>query len=367
MNASESQTELVSVIIPAYNAERYIGATLASVIAQTHRRLEILVVDDGSTDGTVAIVEQHMAGDGRVRLIRQRNGGVANARNRGIAESRGPFIAPLDADDLWHPEKLETQLAAMRRSPRIGCVTTWCCTIDTDDTILWEPADGTRCEGYVLPALILEHFAGCASSPLLRRQCVLEAGGYDESLLRRNAQGCEDYKLLLAVAERHEFTVIPRALTGYRQVPDSMSCNLWTMLRSHDMVIDEMRARHPEIPAKVYRWSRSGICAWLATRAALAKDHGDMLRLLGHSIRSDWCYVLSLGVRLATRYADRGFRSGRAVRAEVPRFFPGDLRAPEPPPKGPWLATALQRHRRGWCERLSAKPDKARLSANRAL
>lgn len=363
MSASETQPELISVVIPAYNAERYIAATLASAVGQTHRDLEILVIDDGSTDGTVAIVERFMAADDRVRLIRQRNGGVANARNRGIAESRGRYIAPLDADDLWHPRKLELQLAAMRRSPRIGCVTTWCCSIDVQGRILWEPVDNARCEGYVLPALILEHFAGCASSPLIRRHCVVEAGGYDESLLHRNAQGCEDYKLLLAIAEQHEFAVIPWALTGYRQVPDSMSSSLWTMLRSHDLVMAEMRERHPEIPAKVFRWSRSGICAWLATRAALANARGDMLRLLAHSIRSDWCYVLSLGVR----FVSKSMRRLRRARVEPPRYFPDGLKPAESPPAGRWLTMALQRHRRHWCQRLAAEPAKVRLTANRAL
>lgn len=363
MSASETQTELISVIIPAYNAERYLAATLASAVAQTHRDLEVIVVDDGSTDGTVAIVERFMAADHRVRLIRQANGGVAAARNRGIAESRGSCIAPLDADDLWHPRKLELQLDAMRRSPRIGCVTTWCCSIDVEGRILWEPVDGARCQGYVLPALILEHFAGCASSPLIRRRCVLEAGGYDETLLQRNAQGCEDYKLLLAIAEQHEFAVIPWALTGYRQVPDSMSSSLWTMLRSHDLVMAEVRARHPEIPAKIFRWSRSGICTWLATRAALANARGDMVRLLGHSIRSDWCYVLSLGVRFVTKYV----RRLRDERREPGRCFPEGLKPAETPPRGHWLTMALQRHRRQWCDRLAAEPAKVRLTANRAL
>lgn len=363
MSASETPTELVSVVIPAYNAERYIAATLASAVGQTHRELEILVVDDGSTDGTVAIVERFMAADGRVRLIRQQNGGVASARNRGIAQAQGSYIAPLDADDLWHPRKLELQLAAMRRSPRIGCVTTWCCSIDVESRILWEPVDGARCQGYVLPALILEHFAGCASSPLIRRRCVLEAGGYDEGLLHRDAQGCEDYKLLLAIAEQHEFAVIPWALTGYRQVPDSMSSSLWTMLRSHDLVMAEMRERHPEIPAKVFRWSRSGICAWLATRAMVANARGDMLRLFALSIRSDWSYVLSLGVRFAGKYARR-LRRGRTVPRRV---FPEGLEPVAEAPRGRWLAMALQRHRRHWCARLAEEPAKVRLTANRAL
>src|SRR4051812_12704913 len=105
--------DLTSVIIPIYNAEQYIAETLLSALAQTHRNIEIIVVDDGSTDGSAAVVKLIAASDARVRLISQPNRGVAHARNCAIAEAQGEFIAPLDADDLWHPKKIERQIAAI--------------------------------------------------------------------------------------------------------------------------------------------------------------------------------------------------------------------------------------------------------------
>src|SRR6476660_90490 len=98
--------ELVSVVVPAYNAEKTILETICSVRAQTYRNLDIVVVDDGSVDGTPGIVERHARTDSRVRLIRQANLGVAAARNRGIAEARADYIAPIDADDLWESTKI---------------------------------------------------------------------------------------------------------------------------------------------------------------------------------------------------------------------------------------------------------------------
>ncbi len=353
MGVEEQPDDLVSVVVPAYNAERYLAATLASALAQMHNNLEVIVVDDGSTDGTVAVVEAFMAADRRVRLIRQGNGGVAAARNRAIAESRGAYIAPLDADDLWHPEKLAAQLEVMRRSPSVGCVTTWCCSVDVQGDILWEPRDGVRWHGNVLPALILEHFAGCASSPLIRRRCMIEAQGYDQTLRERGAQGCEDYKLLLTIAERHDFAVVPRALTGYRQVPDSMSQNLWGMLRSHELVMDDVRRRHPDLPDKLFRWSRSAICAWLATRAVLAKSPVLSLQLLAQSVRSDWLYVAYLSVRFSVKWTERTVHLLRTPRPVRRRPYPEALDERQPVRRDGWMNRIFQRRRREFCLQLA--------------
>src|SRR6266852_6361254 len=110
---------LVSVIIPAYNAERFIDETLESVFKQTHDHLELILVDDGSTDGTGAQVRAY--GD-RVRFIRQVNAGAGAARNRGLEVATGDYIAFLDADDLWRPEKLEVQLEIAARNPESGLI-----------------------------------------------------------------------------------------------------------------------------------------------------------------------------------------------------------------------------------------------------
>lgn len=107
---------IVSVIVPCYNAEGYLPATLGSVLAQTYRELELIVVDDASTDGSAAVVERLSLQDPRVRLLRMpRNAGAPAApRNLGTREARGEWIAYLDADDIWHPRKLELQLQALR-------------------------------------------------------------------------------------------------------------------------------------------------------------------------------------------------------------------------------------------------------------
>ncbi|NEK55550.1 glycosyltransferase, partial [Rhizobium leguminosarum] len=106
---------LVSVVIPAFNASRYIERTLRSAGRQTYRNLEIIVVNDGSTDDTAKVVEKMALADPRIRMLSTANRGVAAARNTGIQESTGRFVAFLDADDLWHQTKIEKQVNALNR------------------------------------------------------------------------------------------------------------------------------------------------------------------------------------------------------------------------------------------------------------
>jgi glycosyltransferase involved in cell wall biosynthesis len=131
----------VSVIIPAYNAEKTIEQTLRSAMRQTYPNLEIIVVNDGSTDRTAWIAEQVACGDERVIILDQENSGVAAARNRGIAHSNGEFIAPLDADDIWHPTKTERQLGIFEQAAdSVGLVYCYLRHIDAQNKITYSPA-----------------------------------------------------------------------------------------------------------------------------------------------------------------------------------------------------------------------------------
>jgi len=340
--------DLVSIIIPAYNAEDYIGETLRSALLQTYHNIEIVVVDDGCTDGTVAVVDHFAALDERVRLIRQPNGGVARARNFGIAEAKGRFIAPLDADDLWHPEKIERQMTIMRQSPHVGCVCTWCCSVNMDGRIIRQPVTGVHWKGYVLPALVLENFSGCASSPLMCRHCVLEVGGYDTTLHDLGAQGCEDWKLLLAIAKSRDVVVVPLALTGYRQVPDSMSQRLWEMLRSYELVMADVRQTCPEIPNELYRWSRSRMCRWLASRAILQGAYLVAMRLCTILVSSDWAYGVELMIRGPMRFCWQVVRLLHNSQDKVSPSYPEGLSMANNPGLDwmAWMDWLINRHRR---------------------
>lgn len=254
--------DLVSVIIPAYNAERWIGATLASALAQTYRNLEVVVVDDGSRDRTTEIIQSFAAGDPRVRLLRQANCSPAAARNVGLAAATGSLIAPLDADDLWRPEKLEKQVAAMRLAgPRIGLVYSWMSIIDKADRIIARNLR-PRYQGNVYADVVLACFIPSASIPLIRRSCLDEVGGFDLGV-----PVCEDLKLYLEIAERYEFALVPEFLVGYRRTTGSLSQNVSLMKRSYFKVLAEAQQRHPELPGRLFRQGRSEFCYWFGLQS----------------------------------------------------------------------------------------------------
>ena len=161
--------DFVSVVIPAYNAQTTIEETVRSVIKQTHRSLEILIVDDGSTDKTAEIVRHMIEQDSRIRLLQQKNQGVAAARNLAISQAKGDLIAVLDADDTWHPEKLARQIERLQQAgAKTGLVYCWFHVVDENGQEV-SPANPCLFEGDVLPVLILFNFIGHCSGHLIRR------------------------------------------------------------------------------------------------------------------------------------------------------------------------------------------------------
>lgn len=243
------QDDLVSVIIPAYDAEATLAATIDSVRRQTHAKLEIVVVDDGSTDATGAVARAAAAADPRVRVVATANGGVARARNAGVAASRGAFVAPIDADDLWHPEKIARQLEVMRAGgPEMGFVYSPHRRIDGADRVL---LSSTRwnVEGRAFLRSILLNFVGNGSSLLMRREAFERAGGYEPDLHDRGAQGCEDFLLQILIARDWTVGSAPDYLVGYRRTPGAMSADLERMQRSHLLALEHVRRRVPDAPA----------------------------------------------------------------------------------------------------------------------
>lgn len=263
--------QLVSVVIPAHNAQETIDETLRSVRAQTHRTLEILVVDDGSGDNTIEIVRRHRSADPRVVLIQQPNAGVAAARNTGWRAASSDLIAFIDADDLWAPNKIERQLAALKRAnDRVGLVYCWSWTIDGASKIT-EDKHRPVWRGSVLERLLLGNFIGNGSAALVRRQALVDADGFESRLRAADAQGCEDVLFYCRVAERYEFEVVEEALVGYRYLPGNMSSDMPRMLRSWMLVIEEMLARHPGAAA-VLRQGLRLYAVWLLKRAVALKQ-----------------------------------------------------------------------------------------------
>ncbi|XAZ21032.1 glycosyltransferase family 2 protein (plasmid) [Sinorhizobium sp. B11] len=247
-DAFHSTQPLVSVVIPAFNASRYIERTLRSAMAQTYAALEIIVVDDGSTDNTAKLVEQIAMTDSRIRLLSTPNHGVAAARNTGIDASSGRYVAFLDADDLWHSTKIEKQVDALiRLSPRWAAVYVLHYIIDQDDEIIG--LGGSKiARGYIYARHLNFKYVGNGSALLVRRDAALEIGGFDSSYAAEDIGGCEDLDFELRLAARYCMEVVPERLVGYRKYPGNMSSNHARMGRGVLEVIKRSIIANPQLP-----------------------------------------------------------------------------------------------------------------------
>jgi glycosyltransferase involved in cell wall biosynthesis len=204
----------VSVVIPVHNGEKYLSQAIESVMDQTHRDLELLVVDDGSTDSSAAIIHRFALQDRRIRVLTQENLGVAAAGNRGLQEAGCEWVARLDADDVFLPEKLERQVAFLRRNPDAKIVGTLACFINHAGRPLglvgtegpYTPAEFDRLIGENRPIYFVN------SSTLMHRETVLGVGSY-----RGAFAPAEDVDLWIRMADKgHLMLKVPEPLLLYR-------------------------------------------------------------------------------------------------------------------------------------------------------
>jgi glycosyltransferase involved in cell wall biosynthesis len=294
-----------------FNSERTIGDTLNSVRRQTYHNIDIVVVDDGSFDRSAEIVAEHMRQDKRIRLIHQPNAGVAAARNSGAAVTTAEYLAFVDADDLWAPEKIALQMEALTvGGETIGLVYCWFAQIDeTGRTYpLWAQS---KIEGDALRYLCRSNCVGNGSSLLVRRAAFDAVGGYDSSLRARHAQGCEDLLICLRVAEHFKFRVVPQHLVGYRQSNDNMSSDVMQMIRSCKIVLDEYRAKYPEYETELAA-HMDDMLLWLAMRAVVGGRLGAAAKLLWRLFGSNPRVVANRLPRLIGTYIRRRLMPRRA-------------------------------------------------------
>lgn len=238
---------LVSVIIPAHNAMPTLASTLASCCSQTHSNIEIIVVDDGSSDSTPDVTASWQLRDPRIRLVSNTvPTGVGGARNRGAREARGEVLCFVDADDLLAPESICRRLAVLRRDGADLCYS-WSAVIDEADNVVRARSHSGLKEGAFGALVKYGNVLGNGSCIIVTRRAFDAVGGYDEGLFRAGAQGCEDYAFYLAVARRFGFTCCEEALVGYRVYPTNMSSNIERMLRSFDIVQQKLLVGNPEL------------------------------------------------------------------------------------------------------------------------
>jgi glycosyltransferase involved in cell wall biosynthesis len=317
---------LVSVILPVYNGEADIETTLDSALQQTYRNIEVIIVDDGSRDGTRALVDALARRDSRVRVVAQTNRGVAAARNRGLAEARGQFIAPLDADDVWDPTKIERQVDRIRETgDNTGLVYCWWVWIDDNGAVL-DCSPRWRIEGNAAETLLQVNYTGNASVPLYRRRDLEQVGGFDVTLRDRGAQGCEDWDVALKIVERSSVAVVPSVLVGYRRRRASMSTRTDRMWRSHVLVVNGATKRQPALSPSSIRRSHDQFALHLAGVSFWSRAYVRSICWGLRASRSSLVlHVLPYVIRLFSRMLVRPRHSSRKIVRPGVRFSSWDM------------------------------------------
>lgn len=272
----ENAAGRVSVVIATYEAGRYLGAAIESVLAQTCPVHEIHVVDDGSTDNTQEVMSQFV-GDRRVHFHRQANRGQANAKNVGIRASSGDFIAFLDADDLWTPDKIAVQLPSFDTNPQVGVIYTNFAYIDEQGAFLETPKRDYY-SGWISGRLLVDNFVNGMSS-IVRRECFESEGLFDESL----PMGI-DYDLWLRLSARYQFLFIDRITYFYRKWPGQMSRRREERMDCAIRIMKKFIAMHPDLVDK--RTIHEAWAHTYVTRGRVAQSLGRRSRAISDYLRA---------------------------------------------------------------------------------
>ncbi len=251
----------VSVVVPCFNACETLAATLDSAARQTFGDTEIIVVDDGSTDGSPAIVAAFVQSDPRFRLITQANGGVSSARNAGIGAANGRLIALLDSDDLWAPDHLATHVRRMNSEPRLGVSFSPARFVDLTGRVIGRSNPKLR---DILPADLLVSNPTTTCSTLVIRRGVFRDVGLFRTAMRHN----EDQEWLFRVTLSGWLMLGDREpRVDYRTSPKGLASDLEGMLGGFEVMICEARKLAPVLVARHEARARASMLHYLARRA----------------------------------------------------------------------------------------------------
>ncbi|AFZ58640.1 glycosyltransferase family 2 protein [Anabaena cylindrica FACHB-243] len=288
----------ISVIIPVYNSEKTVAETLESVLAQTYGNLEIIIVDDGATDKSIEICRQFK--DKRIKIIHQQNRGLAGARNTGIRHAKGEFLAFVDSDDLWLPEKLEKHLQHLQRSPQVGVSFSRSLFIDDQSKPLGI---------YQMPKLknITPEYLFCrnpisnGSSVVIRRDVLtaikFEAnvhGEVEDFYFDDRFRQSEDIECWLRIALQTTWKIegIPEALTLYRLNSGGLSANLFKQYESWEQILIKTQVYNPEFIEQWGDKARAYQLRYLARRATRQRSSRMAVTLINQALGTYWQIIL---------------------------------------------------------------------------
>ncbi len=278
---------LVTIVLPAYNASEYLAETVNSVIRQTYQDFELLIVDDGSTDDTRDIVDDFCKRDSRIRAIAQKNQGVSIARNTGINMAQGEFIAFIDADDLWLPNKLAMHVQHLSANPNLGL---------SFARVEFMSFDGKSTGKYSNPRLVNitakdlyeENAAVTPSNAVIRLEALQQVGGFDGEL-----SGAADAELFLRV-KCHGWQVegINEVLVLYRTSLGGMSSQLYKMEEDWNCLSQKVQAYAPELIELHYKQAKAMLLRYLARRTLRLELSSKLgISFMNRALQSEWTLI----------------------------------------------------------------------------
>ncbi|KJH72884.1 glycosyltransferase family 2 protein [Aliterella atlantica] len=255
----------ISVIIPAYNAMAYLPTALASVLAQTFTDFEVLIINDGSSDNILQWAKSLV--DRRVKIISQTNKGVSVARNTGISNAQGEYIAFLDADDSWEQTKLAKQVEFLDTHPAVGLVSTWVTLVNEKGDFLSEAKLRFKSKN-IWQQMIEQCLISCGSVPMVRRDCFATVGLFDPNL-----QFGEDWEMWTRIAARYNFGLIEECLVSYRQHTKNVSKKSQEMTPDFHKLIEKMFVSLPAELLYLKKQSYGRSYLYIGWRALENKDY----------------------------------------------------------------------------------------------
>jgi glycosyltransferase involved in cell wall biosynthesis len=267
----------ISAVIPAYNSEETVGDCLKSVLAQTEPPVDVIVIDDGSTDGTA---ETARAVDPSIRVVSTSNRGVSAARNLGVEMARGDFVAFLDADDAWHPEKLERQTPTVSSGAVMS--TTGASVVDAAGVEIDRAIPSTDESDQSAALLTKFMIFGLISSAVIDRRVYQSIGGCSTAL-----QQCADWDLFLRVAARGGIAVVPEPLIIRRVHEANMSRDLDRLARESRLTLDRYFAEHGHDSRRLERRARGATEVMLAGSYFYKGSRKDSARCMLRALRYD--------------------------------------------------------------------------------
>jgi glycosyltransferase involved in cell wall biosynthesis len=284
----------VSVVCIVYNSMAYLPDTIASVLNQTFTDFELIIVNDGSTDHVIAWVSE--LDDPRIQLITKPNQGIAQARNTGIHVSRGDYLAFLDGDDLWHPAKLERQVAQFEQHQGVGLVHTHVELIDEQGRHLGKSLN-MNIRGDARAAILVSNFIGTASAPMVKRQCFEALG---EFYAHPEIAWCDDWDMWARIASRYAYGLVPQPLTRYRLHSQSASAKYQMLVPLVPKIVERLYQNAPPEFLHLKTKTYGTFYLYLASRALDARNYVDAGRLLTYAMR----------YRVSPRWLQSGFQIG---------------------------------------------------------